>query len=46
MAKHIIGRTWDRARVWAINPDAVLFFATKSYDLNSMMVLHELCTLQ
>lgn len=41
MAKHIIGRTsWDRARVWAINPDAQYYFATKSYDLNSTMVLH------
>ena len=35
MAKHIIGRTsWDRARVWAINPDAQYYFC------------NELCTLQ
>lgn len=30
MAKHIIGRTsWDRARVWAINPDAQYYFCNE-----------------
>lgn len=31
MAKHIIGRTsWDRARTWAINPDAVYHFCNET----------------
>ena len=31
MAKHIIGRTsWDRARTWAINPDAAYHFCNET----------------
>lgn len=31
MAKHIIGRTsWDRARTWAINPDATYHFCNET----------------
>lgn len=31
MSKHIIGRTsWDRARVWAINPDAEYHFCNET----------------
>lgn len=31
MAKHIIGRTsWDRARTWAINPDALYHFCNET----------------
>ena len=31
MAKHVIGRTsWDKARVWAINPDAIYHFCNET----------------